>query len=206
MSGKQVPLPASAVPASLPREALLGDIRQTVIEAKPAVVFAVLERLGGNDGLLWGSWPWRLRRKIDGLLGLGASGRDERLALPPAIVDFLDSWRVLDLGPPFRLLLESDAKRAGRTWLQFSLTPQGPGQTLLLCCAWFEPKGHVAELYWWALHPLHRLIFRGLLRQVKNRAEYNFRLLEFAQLAAGRKNEQARTETDDHSVRLGDGV
>ena len=80
--------------------------------------------------------------------------------------DHVDFWYVQDLEAGHRLLLRAEMKTPGRAWLEFLLSPQARGRTLVRCCAWFEPRGLLGELYWWALYPVHILIFRGLVQAV----------------------------------------
>jgi hypothetical protein len=57
-------------------------------------------------------------------------------------------------------------KLPGRAWLEFSVIPQPEGHAMVRCCAWFEPRGLLGELYWWALYPIHIAIFRGMMEAV----------------------------------------
>jgi hypothetical protein len=77
---------------------------------------------------------------------------------------------VQDLQADRRLLLQAEMKVPGRGWLEFLLFPQAAGHTFVRCCGWFEPRGLLGELYWWALYPIHILIFRGMVQAVCTRA------------------------------------
>jgi hypothetical protein len=55
--------------------------------------------------------------------------------------------------------------------LQFQLSPRDEGRTLLSQTAFFASKGLMGWLYWYALYPLHALIFSGLINQVAARAQ-----------------------------------
>ena len=48
---------------------------------------------------------------------------------------------VQDLEAGHPLLLRAEMKIPGRAWLEFLLSPQARGRTLVRCCAWFEPRG-----------------------------------------------------------------
>jgi integrase len=76
--------------------------------------------------------------------------------------DIIDFWRVERVEAPCTVLLHAEMKLPGRAWLQFELRPDGAGRTLLRCCAWFEPKGLLGEIYWYFLYPIHLLIFNKL--------------------------------------------
>ncbi|HEU5208922.1 MAG TPA: DUF2867 domain-containing protein, partial [Longimicrobiales bacterium] len=59
----------------------------------------------------------------------------------------------------------------GEAWLQFRTTPLDHGRTLLQQTAFFAPRGLGGWMYWYALYPVHRLIFSGLIHALKRRAE-----------------------------------
>jgi hypothetical protein len=44
-------------------------------------------------------------------------------------------------------------------------------RSLLTQTAFFAPRGLPGFLYWHLLDPLHRLVFRGLIRAIKHRSE-----------------------------------
>ena len=62
-------------------------------------------------------------------------------------------------------------KVPGRAWLEFEARPVPGGQTLLLQTAFFEPKGLIGLLYWYALYPVHSLIFSGLIRKIADESQ-----------------------------------
>ena len=84
--------------------------------------------------------------------------------------DELDFWRVHEAGE-HRLLLRAEMKVPGKAWLQFSFAPAVANTTTLRSIASFEPRGLLGRLYWWALYPLHTLIFAGMLKGITQAAE-----------------------------------
>jgi hypothetical protein len=54
----------------------------------------------------------------------------------------------------------------GQAWLQFKVVPQGEGQSLFSQTACFAPKGLTGLVYWYALCPVHALIFSRLIRRI----------------------------------------
>jgi hypothetical protein len=58
----------------------------------------------------------------------------------------------------------------GRAWLEFEVRPEGDGASIRQT-AIFDPKGIVGLAYWYTLYPIHKLMFRGMLRQIAKRAE-----------------------------------
>ena len=53
----------------------------------------------------------------------------------------------------------------GRAWLQFEVDGDEAGSTVRQT-AIFDPVGVAGRLYWYALWPLHQLVFRGMLRGI----------------------------------------
>jgi hypothetical protein len=138
--------------------------------AVPAdAVFGAVARIGGDVGWYYGDWLWRLRGALDLLVG-GAGmrrGRRDPDALFPG--DPLDFWRVEAVEPDRLLRLRAEMKVPGRAWLQFEVARTSEG-SVVQQTAIFEPRGLAGLLYWYALYPLHSLIFAGMLRGVARAA------------------------------------
>ena len=81
----------------------------------------------------------------------------------------LDFWRVEELVPERRLRLEAEMKSPGRAWLVFEVEPEGGGARITQT-AMFDPRGLAGLAYWYAVWPLHRLVFAGMLRGLARRA------------------------------------
>ena len=60
-------------------------------------------------------------------------------------------------------------KVPGRAWLQFEVEPAEAGSRITQTAV-FDPLGLGGLLYWYGLYPIHRLIFRGMLRGIARRA------------------------------------
>jgi uncharacterized protein YbjT (DUF2867 family) len=156
---------------SVIREGLICDISQALVHARPEQIFSILQSLGGESGWLYLNWLWQLRGLLDrGLGGIGMTRHETRKG-PFKAGNYVDFWRIENVAVPQTLLLRAEMKLPGRAWLQFVLTPKADGHTLLRCCAWFEPRGLAGEIYWWALYPIHQLIFLGMVRAIKKQAE-----------------------------------
>ncbi|MDP1660766.1 MAG: DUF2867 domain-containing protein, partial [Phycisphaerales bacterium] len=83
--------------------------------------------------------------------------------------DALDFWRVVAVTPPRRLLLRAEMRLPGVATLGFDVEPTpeaegGTGGTLLTMTARFRPRGLLGIAYWYAVLPLHGLVFRGMLK------------------------------------------
>jgi hypothetical protein len=61
-------------------------------------------------------------------------------------------------------------KLPGIATLKLEVEPEGPGSALSLT-ARFRPRGLLGILYWYAVLPLHGIVFTGMLRGLKRAAE-----------------------------------
>jgi hypothetical protein len=165
-------LPSFPTHIAMTSEGILCDVRQKVTPASIAEVFAVITELGGSNGYLYGNVLWRVRGWIDRMLG-GVGLRQSRKDAGLSLGDHFDFWCVQDLVPGRRLLLRAEMKVPGCAWLEFHVLPHPAGGTLVRCCAWFEPRGLLGELYWWILYPIHVMIFRGMVEAICKKASHN---------------------------------
>ena len=65
--------------------------------------------------------------------------------------------------------LSAEMKLPGRAWLEFEVVANGNTSTIKQT-AIFEPIGFFGKIYWYALYPLHQLIFAGMLQAIANKA------------------------------------
>lgn len=79
--------------------------------------------------------------------------------------DTLDCWRVEAMEPDRRLRLAAEMRLPGRAWLEFEVEASGSGSTIRQT-AIFDPVGLAGLAYWYAVYPLHKLIFAGMLREI----------------------------------------
>jgi hypothetical protein len=84
--------------------------------------------------------------------------------------DALDFWRVEEFTDHRRLRLRAEMKLPGRAWLEFDVEPRGSGASIRQT-AIFDPLGLAGLVYWYALYPVHKLIFSGMLRRIAALAE-----------------------------------
>jgi apolipoprotein D and lipocalin family protein len=60
----------------------------------------------------------------------------------------------------------------GRGWLEFEVSPLDDGKrSRIRQTATFDPRGLLGRAYWYAILPLHELIFRGMLARIAQQAE-----------------------------------
>ena len=127
--------------------------------------FRPVRRIGGDVGWYYGDSLWRLRGALDRLLGgpgLRRGRRDPNVLRPG---DSLDFWRVEAYEPDRLLRVRAEMKLPGRAWLQFEVTPNGDGSELTQTAV-FDPTGLAGLIYWYSLLPVHKIMFRGMLRNL----------------------------------------
>jgi uncharacterized protein YbjT (DUF2867 family) len=152
-------------------EGMILERRQRAVAAPPEAVFRAVSRLGGPTGWLCWNWAWRLRGAIDRLLGGVGLRRGRRDLETVRVGDAVDFWRVEVVEPGRRLRLRAEMKVPGRAWLEFGVEPRGDGGAVLTQTAFFAPRGLAGLIYWYALYPIHALIFSGLVRRLGRLAE-----------------------------------
>jgi uncharacterized protein YndB with AHSA1/START domain len=136
------------------------------LQATPEEVWEPIVRIGGLTGWYYGERLWKIRGWMDRIMG-GMGLRRGRRASPSLYVgDALDFWRVLDVAPPYRLVLLSEMKLPGEAILEFTITPVGSGQTELQQLSRFVPKGFAGLVYWYGLYFPHHWLFRGMLQTI----------------------------------------
>lgn len=151
-------------------EGMIIEQRQRVVAASRDAVYRAFSGIGGARGWFFFDWAWQLRGFLDRLLGgVGMRrGRRDPDALRPG--DALDFWRVEAVEPGRTILLRAEMKLPGKGWLRFTASDHDDGGTVLGQTAYFAPRGLFGFLYWYALYPLHAVIFSGLIREVARRA------------------------------------
>jgi uncharacterized protein YbjT (DUF2867 family) len=151
------------------REGMIVERRGVVVAARPELVFAEAERLGGAAGWPYANLLWRIRGLVDRLVGGVGMRLGRRDPSQLRVGDALDFWRVEEVRRPTLLRLRAEMKVPGRAWLQYEVIAKDGGSRLVQT-AFFEPKGLPGLAYWYALYPVHGLIFRGTVRVLAGRA------------------------------------
>jgi len=154
----------------LSKEGLILEQRTRMVAAPPGQVFRAYCSLGGKKGWLFLNGAWRIRGAVDRLLGGVGLRRGRRDPVELRVGDALDFWRVEAVDAPKLLRLRAEMKVPGKAWLEFQSEPQ-PGGTRLSQTAYYAPKGLWGLIYWYALYPLHALIFSGMIRKLAEAAE-----------------------------------
>ncbi len=143
----------------------LVDSRVIRVAAGPDQAFGPIARIGGRTGWYYGNGWWWLRGLIDLAAGGPGLRRGRRDPTALAAGDTVDCWRVESVEPNHLLRLSAEMKLPGRAWLQFEVTGTGPSSEIRQT-AIFDPRGLAGLLYWYALYPLHLVIFGGMLRGI----------------------------------------
>jgi uncharacterized protein YbjT (DUF2867 family) len=160
---------AFAVPTAyggVRRGSRLVDSRSIVVRVPPEIAFEPIQRIGGETGWYKGALLWRLRGLIDVLVGGPGLRRGRRDPVGLRVGDTLDFWRVEAFEPGRLLRLAAEMKVPGRAWLQFEVSGDGRGGSIVTQTAIFHPSGLFGLVYWYVLWPFHGYIFGGMVREL----------------------------------------
>jgi uncharacterized protein YbjT (DUF2867 family) len=147
------------------------DTRDIVVDVPPSQAFAPVRCIGGANGWYFGNLLWRLRGIVDIWIGGAGMRRGRRDAECCVSGDVIDGWTVDAYEPDKRLRLTADLKLPGRGWLEFEVTPLDEGRrSLIRQTATFDPRGLLGSLYWYAMLPVHNVMFAGMLAHIARRA------------------------------------
>ncbi len=148
----------------------LVDSRTAQVSVSPDLAFAPIQKIGGTNGWYFANILWWLRGSLDLLAGGVGLRRGRRDPHALAAGDALDFWRVESFEPARRLTLVAEMKVPGRAWLEFQVEPNIQG-SIIRQTAIFDPAGLSGLVYWYALYPIHRWIFSGMLQSIAVTAE-----------------------------------
>lgn len=141
---------------------LYVDRREYTSDDTVEEVWARVEAIGGENGYSTATWAWELRGLMDrfvGGVGLRRGRRDPNQLREGEALDF---WRVEELERPNLLRLRAEMKLPGLAWLEFQVSKDEKGKTHLLQRALYHPKGLFGHLYWWAVAPMHGIVFPSM--------------------------------------------
>lgn len=129
--------------------------------ASVAEAWAAIASVGGDAGWPAYGWLWRLRALVDRLVGGPGMRRGRRHPSEVRPGDTIDWWRVVAVEPEHRLTLMAEMRVPGSAILELE-TASTEGGSTISATAYFHPAGVWGLLYWFALLPIHRRIFREL--------------------------------------------
>lgn len=148
---------------------VLTDRRSVTVPQDAREAWAPIERIGGENGYYYANGLWRARGALDKLIGGVGLRRGRAYPATLRAGDALDFWRVSDVEPGRLLRLVAEMRVPGRAMLEFTVEP-ADGGTRITQTARFIPRGLAGMAYWYALHPLHTIIFRGMLDGIAREA------------------------------------
>jgi len=146
------------------------DDRQVAIEAPADAVFRAICRVGGGHGYYSADWLWRLRGRMDLFAGGPGLRRGRRDPENVGYGEALDFWRVVGFEPARRLALRAEMKLPGEAMLEFTIQADTAKRCTLRQQGLFQPRGLLGLLYWYAVVPLHHVVFRGMLQGIRSEA------------------------------------
>ncbi len=85
--------------------------------------------------------------------------------------DCVDYYRVEAIEPGRVLRLCSHLAAPGVGWMEWRVDAAKQDACCLTQTAFFAPHGLPGFVYWFALSPVHRLVFRGLIKAIKRQSE-----------------------------------
>ncbi len=150
---------------------MIIEVRQKVVRSNVKAAYKAFTEFGGPNG-----WPfnlaWRLRAAIDRIIGgVGMrKGRPETGNMK--LGDTVDFFRVVKIEPNRMIRLKAEMKLPGDGWLQFEAKPVENNLASIAQVVFFAPRGLLGTIYWYLLHPIHRLIFTKMINKLASNAEH----------------------------------
>jgi uncharacterized protein YbjT (DUF2867 family) len=151
---------------------VFADRREITVTAPPEAVYRAICRVGGGHGWYAAGWLWRVRGWMDRLVGGPGLRRGRRDPNTVSFGETLDFWRVTGIETDRRLELRAEMKLPGTATLEFEIEPREYGsKSHLIQTARFMPRGLFGLIYWYAVVPLHHVVFAGMIRGIRRAAE-----------------------------------
>ena len=162
---------------------LLLDYRCSKAEASSHVLYDTLSAFGGSKGMFAWDNLWKFRAWLDRCLGGGSqTTQQETEGASLQSGKQIRFFHVERLDQNHRIRLKTDMKLPGEAWLEFGIERATPGTSYLHHVIIYEPKGVLGLIYWYAVYPVHALVFRGM---------HNAILREAMHASSDRRLEQA---------------
>lgn len=138
-------------------------------------LWEAIEEIGGDNGWYGSDFLWYMRGLLDRMIGGVGLRRGRRDPLHLRVGDSLDFWRVESLESGKSLKLYAEMILPGKAWLEFKIAKLPNGQSQITQEASYSPRGLGGQLYWFAVLPLHSLVFPTMIRNLirsANRKDY----------------------------------
>jgi len=146
------------------------DVRLRRTRVPREYVFDVVRSIGGSHGWFSPRLLWSARGAVDKLTGGIGAGRGRRHPIELSVGDPVDLWRVDAIEPPWLLRLRAEMRVPGVAWHEYRLLDDGVA-TVVEQRSLFEPRGLAGRLYWYALAPMHALLYPRMVRRIVREAE-----------------------------------
>lgn len=148
-------------------DAIFVDRKELSIEnISPHSVYSAFITIGGENGWFDFDFLWELRGIIDKVAGGAGLNRGRRSQCDLRLGDCLDFWKVVDIKEGERLLLFAQMKLPGLAWLEFKIK-----DNKLIQSAYFYPRGVLGRIYWYALVPMHYVVFNNMIKSILKKAK-----------------------------------
>jgi uncharacterized protein YbjT (DUF2867 family) len=148
---------------------VLSDEQVRRSTASPEALWRSATAVGGRRGYPMLDPLWQIRGWIDRAFGGPGLNRLGPQADEVRVGDRLDFWKVIELDPGRRLRMRALMRAPGSAELELAVHSEH-GVSVLVQTARFKPTGIVGRLYWWALYPIHLIIFSGMATRIVRRA------------------------------------
>jgi uncharacterized protein YbjT (DUF2867 family) len=146
---------------------LFRDVQQVQSPLSASNLFKRVQTIGGKQGWYYADWIWKIRGALDRMVGGIGMRRGRRHPVHLRVGDAIDFWRVERYDPPHRLRLRAEMKVPGVARLEFQITETDSGSTLTQTAS-LAASSRLGDLYWYALVPIHRIMFRRMAHRIAN--------------------------------------
>ncbi len=165
------------------------DRRTIEVDAGADAAYRAICRIGGGQGYYAADGLWRLRGWMDRLVGGPGLRRGRHDPERVSYGEALDFWRVTGIEFNQRLELRAEMKLPGEAALEFEIRPhpEDLARCTVIQTARFKPRGLMGLAYWYAVLPLHHLVFRGMLKGIRRMANTIGRATPTGQAAPGER-------------------
>tara|TARA_B110000116_G_scaffold265092_1_gene273759 strand:+ start:2761 stop:4206 length:1446 start_codon:yes stop_codon:yes gene_type:complete len=156
--------------SSFLKEGIIIEDRRIDINKDKKIIFNYISSIGGANGWLYANFLWTIRGWIDLMVGGVGLRRGRRNPKELEQGDALDFWRVEKIITNKLLRLKAEMKLPGKAWLEYEII-ELKNNYQLVQKAYFMPTGLLGLFYWYSLYPVHKIIFRGLIKTIKKEVE-----------------------------------
>jgi uncharacterized protein YbjT (DUF2867 family) len=147
------------------------DRREKLVQGSVESLFAEIRSIGGSRGYWGAGYLWHIRGWMDQAIGGPGLRRGRRHPRELQFGEAVDFWRVTKLVENERLTLRAEMKLPGEAELDFLVSKQSSETTKVVMTARFRPRGLLGLAYWYAVLPLHGLVFPVMLRGIAKNVE-----------------------------------